>query len=114
QLERAEMVKNLLGHHRAHFLEHLAAFLAEQLVARADTGFVTTIEEAEVVADIAGKLRLQTRTENAPRRCRHGILLALQYHGGGHVTKDEMAIAIGPAQVARGDFRVYHHHAFRA
>ena len=44
---------------RTHLLEDLAPLLDEELVGRADTGLVSAIEKAEVVANVVGENRLQ-------------------------------------------------------
>ena len=55
--------QNLFGHHRTNFFEDFAALLAKQLVASTNARLITTIQEAEIVADGVGELRLQARAE---------------------------------------------------
>ncbi len=107
----ADMAADLLGHHRAHFLEHLAAFLAEELVALADAALITPVEKTEIIADVVREFGLQAGAENFPLIVRAGVAFCFQHQRRGHVTKNKMAVAVFPGQVAGTDFRVHHHHA---
>jgi len=107
------MAGDLLGHHRAHFLEHLAAFLTEQLIAAAHARGVGPVEEPEVVANVVGETGLQTRAQHFPLIVAGGVLGPLQNHRGTHVAENKVAVAVFPGQVPRADFRIDHQHAAR-
>ena len=99
-----------LGHHRADVLEHLAAFLDEQLVLGADALFRGAVEEAEIVADVVGELGQQLGAEDVPLMLRGGLVGTLDDHRSGGVAEDEVAVAVAEVQVAGADFRVDHQH----
>ncbi len=104
-------IQDHLCHHRHHFLEDLAPFLHEQLV-RSAFGFGRRpVQKAEIVADVVGKHRLELGAEDVPMRRRSNRRI-LDQHSGGDIAKDEMAIAVAPVEVARGDFGADHQHAF--
>ncbi len=101
------------GDHRHDFLEHLAAFLDEQLVglrSRLVDGPVGAVQKAEIVADIVGENGLQPGTQYVPMpRRRDGLVL--DQNRGGDVAEDEMAVAVAPVEVARTDFGIHDEHA---
>ncbi|MCY1502878.1 hypothetical protein D9M68_369870 [compost metagenome] len=97
-----------LGDHRADVLEHLAAFLHEQLVAGAHALFRGAVEEAEVVADVVGELGQQLGADHLELVPGGGLVGTLDDHRGGGVAEDEVAVAVAEVQVAGTDFRVDH------
>lgn len=101
-----------LADHRHHLAEHLAAFLDEQLVLGADAFGGRAVQEAEVVADVVGEHRLQPRTQDFPTAL--GQISVLDDHGRGHVTEDEVAVAVLEVQVARADLGIDHQHSLGA
>ena len=95
--------------HRHHFLEHLAPFLDEQFVRRADRLGGGAVEEAEIVADIVGEHCLEPRSNDLPVRAGCKVL-GLDQHRGGDIAEDEMAVAVAHVVVAGADLRADHQH----
>ena len=102
-----------LGRHRAHFLEDLAALLAEQFVGLAHAGLVKTVEEAEIVADGVREARFEFRADDLELVLRHGRVFRLDDDGRAGVAENEMAVAVAPVQVAAGDFGIQDQHGAR-
>ena len=103
---------HVLGGHRADFLEDLAPFLVEQLVAIIRIAVFAAGHEAGVVADVVREGREKPcaqHFEGARRR----IFQALDQNRRADITKDEMTVAVLPRQMRRGDFRVDHQHGAR-
>ena len=99
--------------HRAHVLEYLAALLAEQFVRLADAGFVEAVQEAEIVADVVGEAGFQLGVQDFPAVRALGGVGPFHDDGGAGIAKDEVAVAVAPVQVARGNFRIQHQHRAR-
>ena len=101
------MSRNMVGGHGADFLEHLAALLAKQLVAVVRVAVFGAGHKALVVADVVGKRAQEPRAQNLKRASR-GQVQPLYQDGGADIAKDEVAIAVFPGQVRRGDLRIDH------
>ena len=96
-----------------HLFEHLATILHELHVAAIFHLVVRAAQEAVVVADVVGKLGAATgRMHDEMRALR--ILGTFQNHSRGHIAKDEVAVAVAPFQMARGDFRRHDNRAAHA
>ena len=104
-LQMLELAENQFGDHWHNFLEDLSAFLDKQLVTIITAFGVHPVEEAEIVADIIGKLRLEPRAQYVPipGGC-HAFLF--DKDGGGDIAKNEMTVPIAPVQMTRTDFRI--------
>ena len=91
-------------------LEHLAALLHEQLVARRPTpSGRRAVQEAEVVADVVGELRLQPRAQDLPAAA-WPASASSTITAVADVAEDEVAVAVAEVQVARADLRIDHQH----
>jgi len=108
QVVLAQVLADQFRDHRADFLEHLAAFLHEQLVAGASALFRRAVEEAEVVADVVGEYGLQLGAEDVELVRRGGQVGPLHQYRGGGITEDEVAVAVTEVQVPGADFRADH------
>jgi len=108
QVVLAQVLADQFRDHRADFLEHLAAFLHEQLVAAASALFRRAVEEAEVVADVVGEYGLQLGAEDVELVRRGGQVGPLHQYRGGGITEDEVAVAVTEVQVPGADFRADH------
>ena len=113
-LQRGQMGLDVGGSQRHHFLEHFAAFLAEGLVARVRVAVLAAVEKAEVVADAVGKLGGQLGAQHFPLVGRSGTVGPLDNYRRADIAKDEVAVAVIPGLVARGDLGVDHQHALGA
>src|SRR3546814_7145382 len=89
----------------------LAPFLDKQLV-RIGGGFrMRAVEKAEIVADVVGEHRLEAGAQNVPMDSRRDGRI-LDQHCGGDIAEDEMAVAVAPVEMARGNFRADYPHNF--
>ena len=103
----------MFGRHRAHFLEHLAPFLTEQLVTVARIAVLAAPEKTGVVADVVREAGRQPATKHFPRLSRVGRIRTFDNQRGTYVAEYEMAVTILPGQVGRADFRVDHQRSAR-
>ena len=104
----SQVLTDQLRHHRADFLEHLATFLDEQLVRIVHVLFGSTVEKAEVVADVVGKLGHQLGTDDVPLLRRGRQIFALDDYRGAGVAEDEMAVAVAEVHMPGTDLGVDH------
>ena len=105
EAERVQLLQDHGRDQRHDFLEDLSAFLNEQLVGLGGVLGRGAVQEAEIVADIVGELRLQVSAEDAPAAI--GQLFARHQNRGGDIAEDEVGVAVAEIEVARADFRVH-------
>ena len=109
-----QVALDVRGGHRHHFLEDLAAFL-QKVLSRA-SGSVSSQRFRKPA--LLRMLLLNCVTSRVPRICQRSAevarVLGLDDHRGADVAEDEVAVAVAPLEVGRGDLGVDHQHALRA
>src|SRR5699024_3235466 len=91
-------------HQRRHFLEYFTSLLHEQFIRLANTGFISAVQKAEVVADVVGELGFQFNAKNLETLTRMGVFFPLNQNRGAGIPKNEMAVPFAEVKVPGADF----------
>ncbi len=101
-----KVVDDHLRNHRHDLAEHLAAFLHEKFVRRANPFRRTAVQESEIVPDIVGEFGGEPGRNDFPPVAAACVFGALDHEGRCHIAEDEMAVAIAEVQMPRTDFGI--------